>query len=128
MAGMAGMVERQKEWQNDKMAEVVTYVLFMVHANTMAERHVEWWNGRLAGMVEWQEWREWREWRNGRKNGRMAEWQKWIHTYYLWYTPTPTPTSTLTPTPTPTPTTLKSFISRMPQVWCTRGWTTLFHH
>jgi hypothetical protein len=29
----------------------------------------------------------------------MAEWQKWIHTYYLWYTPTPT-----------TPTTLKSFI------------------
>ena len=30
----------------------------------------------------------------------MAEWQKWIHTYYLWYTPTPTPT----------PTTLKSFI------------------
>jgi hypothetical protein len=30
----------------------------------------------------------------------MAEWQKWIHTYYLWYTPTPT---------TPT-TTLKSFI------------------
>jgi hypothetical protein len=31
----------------------------------------------------------------------MAEWQKWIHTYYLWYTPTPT---------TPTTTTLKSFI------------------
>jgi hypothetical protein len=25
----------------------------------------------------------------------MAEWQKWIHTYYLWYTPTPTPTTTL---------------------------------
>ena len=35
MAGMAGMAERQKEWQNDKMAEVVTtYVLFMVHTDT----------------------------------------------------------------------------------------------
>ncbi len=34
MAGMAGMAERQKEWQNGKMAEVATYVLFMVHANT----------------------------------------------------------------------------------------------
>jgi hypothetical protein len=41
MAGMAVMAERQKEWQNDKMAEVVTYVLFMVHADTMAEWHVE---------------------------------------------------------------------------------------
>jgi hypothetical protein len=55
------------------------------------------------GMVKW---REWREWWNGRKNGRMAEWQKWIHRYYLWYTPTLTPT----PTPTTTTTTLKSFI------------------
>jgi hypothetical protein len=45
MAGMAGMAERQKEWQNDKMAEVVTYVLFMLHADTMAEWRVEWWNG-----------------------------------------------------------------------------------
>ncbi len=27
------------------------------------------------GMVEW---REWREWRNGGKNGRIAEWQKWL--------------------------------------------------
>ncbi len=34
MAGMAGMAERQKEWQNGKMAEVATYVLFMVHADT----------------------------------------------------------------------------------------------
>ncbi len=34
MAGMAGMAEWQKEWQNGKMAEVATYVLFMVHANT----------------------------------------------------------------------------------------------
>ncbi len=33
MAGMAGMAERQKEWQNGGMAEVATYVLFMVHAN-----------------------------------------------------------------------------------------------
>jgi hypothetical protein len=32
MAGMAGMAERQKEWQNGRMAEVATYVLFMVHA------------------------------------------------------------------------------------------------
>jgi hypothetical protein len=33
MAGMAGMAEWQKEWQNGRMAEVATYVLFMVHAN-----------------------------------------------------------------------------------------------
>ena len=45
MAGMAGMAERQNEWLNDKMAEVVTYVLFMVHADTMEEWRVEWWNG-----------------------------------------------------------------------------------
>ncbi len=64
--GMAGMAERQKEWQSGKMAEVATYVLFMVHADTMAEWQMEWWNGRLAGMVEWWEWREWR-------NGKMAE-------------------------------------------------------
>ncbi len=44
----------------------------------------EWRNGGMAdGMVEWQ------------KECRMAEWQKQIHTYYLWYTPTPTPTTTL---------------------------------
>jgi hypothetical protein len=34
MAGMAGMVEWQKEWQNGRMAEMDTYVLFMVHADT----------------------------------------------------------------------------------------------
>ncbi len=34
MAEMAGMAERQKEWQNGRMAEVATYVLFMVHADT----------------------------------------------------------------------------------------------
>ncbi len=34
MAGMAGMAEWQKEWQNGRMAEMDTYVLFMVHANT----------------------------------------------------------------------------------------------
>jgi hypothetical protein len=34
MAGMAGMAEWQKEWQNGKMAEMDTYVLFMVRANT----------------------------------------------------------------------------------------------
>ncbi len=26
---------------------------------------------------------EWREWRYGGKNGRIAEWQKWLHMYYL---------------------------------------------
>ncbi len=31
---------------------------------------------------------EWREWRYGGKNGRIAEWQKWLHTYYLRYTHT----------------------------------------
>ncbi len=33
MAGMAGMAERQKEWQNGRMAEMATYVLFMVHTD-----------------------------------------------------------------------------------------------
>ena len=32
MAGMVGMAEWQKEWQNGRMAEMATYVLFMVHA------------------------------------------------------------------------------------------------
>jgi hypothetical protein len=30
---MAGMAERQKEWQNGRMAEMAAYVLFMVHAD-----------------------------------------------------------------------------------------------
>ena len=60
----------------------------------MAEQQTEWRNRMADGMVEW---REWREWRNGRKNGRIAEWQKWLHTYYLWYTPTTTPKTTTTP-------------------------------
>ncbi len=34
MAGMAGMAEWQKEWRNSRMAEMDTYVLFMVHADT----------------------------------------------------------------------------------------------
>ncbi len=29
-----GMVEWQKEWQNGKVAEMDTYILFMVHTNT----------------------------------------------------------------------------------------------
>ena len=34
-SGMAdGMAEWQKEWQNGRMAEMDTYVLFMVHADT----------------------------------------------------------------------------------------------
>ncbi len=34
MTGIAGKAERQKEWQNGRMAEMDTYVLFMVHADT----------------------------------------------------------------------------------------------
>ncbi len=30
---MAGMAEWRKEWQNSRMAEMATYVLFMVHAD-----------------------------------------------------------------------------------------------
>ncbi len=71
--GMAGMAVRRKEWQNCRMAEMATYVLFMVHTDDsinsrMAEsRHgrmvIEW---RSCGMAEW--------W-----NGGIAEWQngKW---------------------------------------------------
>ncbi len=33
MMGMAGMAERQKEWQNGRMAKMDTYILFMVHAD-----------------------------------------------------------------------------------------------
>ena len=33
MAWMAGMAERQKEWQNGRMAEMDTYVLFTVHTD-----------------------------------------------------------------------------------------------
>jgi hypothetical protein len=39
----------------------------------------EWRNGGMA---------EWWERRYGGKNGRIAEWQKWLHTYYLRYTHT----------------------------------------
>jgi hypothetical protein len=93
MVGMAGMAERQKEWQNDKMAES-GYIRTIYGTR----RH----NG---GMVDW---REWSNGRNGGNDGnggtaeRMAE-RKWLYTYYLWYTPTPT----TAPTPS---TTLKSFI------------------
>ncbi len=34
IAGMAGMAEWQKEWQNGRMAEMDTYVLFTVHTDT----------------------------------------------------------------------------------------------
>ena len=36
-------------------------------------------NGRMV---------ERREWGYGGKNGRITEWQKWLHTYYLRYTHT----------------------------------------
>ncbi len=32
--GMAGMAVRRKEWQNSRMAEMATYVLFTVHTHT----------------------------------------------------------------------------------------------
>ncbi len=31
--GMAEMAEMQKKWQNDRMTEMATYVLFMVHSD-----------------------------------------------------------------------------------------------
>ncbi len=72
MAGMVGMAEWQKEWQSDKMAEVVTYVLFMVHADKngrMACGMVEWLiggNGRMAGMAGMAGMAErQKEWQNG---------------------------------------------------------------
>jgi hypothetical protein len=34
MTGMAGMAGWQKEWQNGRMAEMDTYVLFTVHTDT----------------------------------------------------------------------------------------------
>ncbi len=33
MAGMAGMTVWRKEWQNSRMAEMATYVLFTVHTD-----------------------------------------------------------------------------------------------
>jgi hypothetical protein len=33
MTGMAGMTEQLKEWQNGRMAEMATYVLFTVHTD-----------------------------------------------------------------------------------------------
>ncbi len=33
---MAGMAERQKEWQNSRMAEMATCVLFIVHTDDAA--------------------------------------------------------------------------------------------
>ena len=57
MAGMAGMAERQKEWQNDKMAEsgyIRTIYGTRRHNGGMACGMVEWLiggNGRMAGMA-----------------------------------------------------------------------------
>ncbi len=33
MAGMAGMAEHQREWQNSRIAEMAIHVIFMVHTN-----------------------------------------------------------------------------------------------
>ena len=35
--GMAGMAEQQKEWLNSRLAEMATYVLFMVYTNDDTE-------------------------------------------------------------------------------------------
>ncbi len=83
MAEWQNGAEWQKEWQNGRTAGMDTYVLGGNGGN-----------GGMAGMAEMAEWRnggmaEWRtEWRYGGKNGRIAEWQKWLHTYYLRYTHT----------------------------------------
>ena len=37
--GMAGMAVRRKERQNSRMAEMATYVLFMVHTNDDTENN-----------------------------------------------------------------------------------------
>ncbi len=34
MTGMMGMAEWRKKWQNGKIKEMDTYMLFMVHADT----------------------------------------------------------------------------------------------
>ncbi len=104
MAGIAKWqngAEWQKEWQNGRMAGMDTYVL--------GGNGGEWRNSRRNGGIEWQTecsnggnggnggtaermaecgMAEWREWRYGGKNGRIAEWQKLLHTYYLRYTHT----------------------------------------
>ncbi len=61
--GMVGMAERQKEWQNSRMAEMATYILFMVHTDNDIDTNndndtfysfivlIEWQNG---GMAEWR--------------------------------------------------------------------------
>ncbi len=57
MVGMAGMAERQKEWQNDKMAEsgyIRTIYGTRQPNGGMACGMVEWsigGNGRMAGMA-----------------------------------------------------------------------------
>ncbi len=51
----------------------------------MLEQQMEWRNRMADGMAGMA---EWREWRYGGKNGRITEWQKWLHTYYLRYTHT----------------------------------------
>ncbi len=59
MTGMAGMAEWQKEWQNGRMAEMDTYVLFMAGMAGMA--------GMADGMVGWR----------GR-NGRLAQMDTYV--------------------------------------------------
>ena len=62
MAEMVGMADRQ----NGQMVGMVKWQ--------------DGWNGRMAVMVGMA------DGRNGQMVG-MVEWQKWLHTYYLRYTP-----------------------------------------
>ncbi len=66
MTGMAGMAERQKEWQ---MAELQITITTYENGRmaVMATRMAGWLN---VGMVEWQEW-----WPNGGIVGMAAEWR-----------------------------------------------------
>jgi hypothetical protein len=81
--------------------------------------------GMLEPQTEWAEWWEWWNGWNGRNGGNcgnsgmaewwnggdgMVKWQKWLHMYYLRYTPTLTPMTTMMMTTMMMTTTLLSFI------------------
>ena len=42
MAGMAGMAERQKKWQNGRMAEMATYVLISPERAVDRNSRISW--------------------------------------------------------------------------------------
>ncbi len=105
MVGMAGMAERQKEWQNRSgyfIVEPPLPSLLRCHC-LLCCAAVEWWNG---GMAEWQNGgvAEWRS--GGMGDGGMTEWRMAelrnggkatyrIYLIYLRYTPQTTMTTTM---------------------------------